>query len=51
LQQVTEEIATKITTMVINLLAILGLVIGIAETQQLNFRNPNRTHITLQVKI
>ncbi len=47
--KVTEEFSSKITTMVINLIAIVGLVIGLAEIQQLDFRDPKRTHITLQV--
>jgi hypothetical protein len=30
---------------------IIALIIGIAETQQLNFRDPNKKHITIEMDL
>ena len=43
------EYVSKVTHTIINMLGIIGLVIGIAETQQLNFRDPARTHINIEM--
>jgi hypothetical protein len=39
-EQDVAEYLSKISNSVINLLGIVGLVIGLAEIQQLNFRDP-----------
>ena len=36
---------------VVNLIGILALIIGIAETQQLDFRNPDHKHITVELDL
>ena len=43
------EYVSKVTHTIINMLGIIGLVIGIEETQQLNFRDPARTHINIEM--
>lgn len=45
------EYVSKVTHTIINMLGIIGLTIGIAETQQLNFRNPDKTHINLEMDL
>ena len=42
---------SKVTHTLINVLGIIGLIIGIAETQQLNFRDPDRTHINIEMDL
>jgi hypothetical protein len=39
-EQDVAEYLSKISNSVINLLGIVGLIIGLAEIQQLNFRHP-----------
>lgn len=39
------------THTIINVFGIIGLVIGIAETHQLNFRDPDKTHINLEMDL
>ena len=34
-----------------NVVGIIALIIGIAETQQLNFRNPNKNHINIEMDL
>ena len=50
LQEAAERVS-KITHTIINALGIVGLIIGIAETQQLNFRDPDRMHITIEMDL
>jgi len=40
-EQDVAEYLSKISNSVINLLGIVGLVIGLAEIQQLSFRHPD----------
>ncbi len=45
------ELCSKITQTIINVVGIIALIIGIAETQQLNFRNPNKNHINIEMDL
>ena len=45
------EYVSKVTHTLINMLGIVGLTIGIAETQQLNYRNPDKTHMNLDMDL
>ena len=45
------EYLSKISNSVINLLGIVGLVIGLAEIQQLNFRDPDNLHLHLEMDL
>ncbi len=45
------EYLSKISNTVINLLGIFGLIIGIAEIQQLQFRNPEMNTIHLEMDL
>jgi hypothetical protein len=42
---VAAEYVSKITNTVINACGIVGLVVGLAETQQLVFRDPEKKRI------
>ena len=39
------------THTIINFLGIISLTIGIAETQQLDFRDPEKTHINVEMDL
>ncbi len=43
--QIVAEYVSKLTNTIINVCGIIGLMIGLAETQQLNFRDPNKKRI------
>jgi hypothetical protein len=45
------EYVSKVTHTIINALGIIALVIGIAEMQQLNFRDPDRNHINTEMDL
>lgn len=50
----TEDAAeklSKISNTIINLLGIVGLVIGIAEIQQLNFKYPDKHHMSSEMDL
>jgi hypothetical protein len=40
-----------VTHTIINFLGIISLTIGIAETQQLDFRDPEKTHINVEMDL
>jgi hypothetical protein len=40
-----------VTHTIINFLGIISLTIGIAETQQLDFRDPDKTHINIEMDL
>jgi hypothetical protein len=45
------EYLSKISNTVINILGIIGLVIGMAEIQQLHFRDPESNNLHLEMDL
>jgi hypothetical protein len=45
------EHRAKIIQTVINVIGIVALIIGLAESQQLNLRNPNKPHIKIEMDL
>ena len=45
------EFWSKVCVTVVNLIAVVALIIGIAETQQLDFRNPEHRHISIEMDL
>ena len=43
------EYLSKVSNTVINLFGIMGLVIGLAEIQQLNFKDPDSLHMEMDL--
>ena len=50
-QQDVVEYLSKISNTVINMLGIISLIIGLAEIQQLNYRDPDNASLHLEMDL